>query len=453
MEFAYLTRENINLSDSLFDLLVLTWAEIKGADGSVLDADSQASDDDEQRMAEAEAAFRTSVTDCWKTNKVLAGNKEIDDTVRSTLADILQRADTLRILIRIRIALSRLAADVYERSMPRPLNRKWLELGTLYRRPAVNFRAHMVSRPPPERLGSSRFVRIEDFALLPAGVRDVAVEFHEAGTCRARRDNGPLRIAIGDHCNSTESIGITELFTARNVCHPVVELRPGEGCAERLRRTIFDMNERGVHVGVLPELTMTPALLQTLRESMEQMHDAARGTNSLRIVVAGSLHERVGDRRVRNVSHVVAENGDILWSQNKMKPYAWPEARPTHREPLDTKERVLHLCDTWIGRTTVSICLDYFEDVVNELADALAVDCFFVPVMSRVTGEFGRRAWANVRALQAATFVANTSCQLAPPDPERAASMVVLPELGNEETIVKWYPLTEGCALHCVDVG
>lgn len=451
VEFVYLTHQNIAASISLFDLIVLTWAEITGHDGAILDALRHASAEDTRRSALAQAKVREAVIACWARDSRLAGGKEIDDEVRRTLIEILAIPERVKLVKAVQVALSRLACDIHTPT-PCVLNSNFQEIGLLFRKPLSSFRSHMSSQAPPAALGDTGLSGIPDFTVLPRAIRDVEVEFVNPGASRGRRIGGGTKIAIGDFCNEGDKISSSVLYSSEGVDYPFMALEPDLTCAERLRRMVRDMDELGAQVGILPELTMTPELLHVLREAMQKVHDDARGANNLRLLVAGSQYEQVDASRVRNVTHVVFEDGYVLWSQEKLHPYEWPEGAPTHREPLDTRKRTVRLCDLWLGRATVSICLDYLVDDLSRLAEDLAVDCFFVPAMSSVTDQFSRRARDNVRRLKAATFVANTSCQLIPPNPQKGASLACLPCRGSENRIVQRLDLAAGSILYQIDI-
>ena len=84
VRFEYLTGDNIQRSTSLFDLLVLTWWEIKVHEGEIRTALEVAEEDDNVSAA-AEVLVDEAVSWAWSADARLAGNREIDSGVRTAL--------------------------------------------------------------------------------------------------------------------------------------------------------------------------------------------------------------------------------------------------------------------------------------------------------------------------------------------------------------------------------
>ena len=259
-------------------------------------------------------------------------------------------------------------------------------------------------------------------------------------------------MAIADHCSDEDGLAFKVLHSTKGVEYCGVSVLPGSTIGDRLREAIRSMNQQGVHVGILPELTMLPELLQIARDTTCEVHDAARGTNSLRVLVAGSLHEPSGEL-VKNISHVIAGDGSLLWVQEKMSPFAWTVSEAPHQEALDTRTRVLRVCDLWFGRTVVAICLDYLVEVVQQASIDLAVSCFLVPAMTPGTREFKKMAMDYVRATQAGSLVANAYLQTPPPERDGGASFASRPKRGSEDEVLTTFGVRPGPYVDVFRVG
>jgi hypothetical protein len=213
------------------------------------------------------------------------------------------------------------------------------------------------------------------------------------------------------------------------------------------------MRENKVLVGIFPELTMTEELTDLIRETLKGFFRSARGNSYPRLIVPGSFHAPVSNKRVMNICSLISANGENLyeltdrensgraWKHNKMTPYEWDHG--TKREALSDSARILGICDFWFARTTAMICLDYLLEEVQRTAKHLEVGLFLVPAMTSVTDKFEAEIRKNVQwPGHPMTIIANTVRQLKLATD--TFSLIGVPIHGKENTIRR-IPLEANC--------
>jgi len=145
-----------------------------------------------------------------------------------------------------------------------------------------------------------------------------------------------------------------------------------------LTSTVRKAVECRIEILVLPELTMSPELLDHLRQELTRSGKAS----PLRLVVAGSYHDeqKSGTSGARNVCHVLSGDGQVLGSVYKMSRYHHDDGQD---EGISIGERRILVADTPAGRIAVVICLDYINPDVYERLAELRPHLVLVPAMSK----------------------------------------------------------------------
>ncbi len=194
-----------------------------------------------------------------------------------------------------------------------------------------------------------------------------------------------------------------------------------EALRTRLQTVLELAHESNVHVLILPELCIDERQLAWLQAWLKQ-HNLIKPV--LRQVIAGSCHQSVdeGDdcsvgSRFVNRCTVLGQGGEILWQQDKTRPFhldasqvqaGFPSCLALSLyEPRHLGTRLV-LRDTLIGRISTPICIDLLN---NPLTSQLGTDCYWVPAMSHSTDLFWDCAKANGRSRGAITLLVNAQLQ------------------------------------------
>ena len=144
--------------------------------------------------------------------------------------------------------------------------------------------------------------------------------------------------------------------------------------AASVGRALVRSVEEEADVIVLPELTVTPAQREVVKDQLRQTQRTGRGPA---LVVPGSFHEERDGRKV-NVAELLGSDGRRLLVHEKLRPFGGANelAGDIHAASI------LRLLVTPIGSIALAICKDYCDDVgpIRDW-DALAVDWWLVPSM------------------------------------------------------------------------
>lgn len=212
-----------------------------------------------------------------------------------------------------------------------------------------------------------------------------------------------------------------------------------EAADMEMERILDAADRAGAHVLLLPELELSPRLLDRLRARLR----VRNGT--LALVVAGSSHTPVGAHR-RNRSTVLTGWGEVLWFHDKCVDFVITAVEAVQmgadmRGALGIDERggcedislgeELVVCDLPFGRLSVVICLDYCGGHLDPLFEAAGVNLLLVPAMTPRTEAFKDRAHAlGVRA-GACTWIANSGWLIRTTGTACASGMMYRPKRGG----------------------
>jgi predicted amidohydrolase len=172
----------------------------------------------------------------------------------------------------------------------------------------------------------------------------------------------------------------------------------------RVERVIAGWDERDVAIGMVPELCLSPALLQSWQSALRERERAA--TSHLRLVVAGSGNVEQTTPPVNSAVLLDARTGEALAHQRKVHPFNFSQAdlelwglegrlAAPIDEDLTRGERVC-VVETGGARLAVLVCEDLAR--LHAFAAALhghGVSLILVPVFARPTKD---RRWERSRA-------------------------------------------------------
>jgi len=175
-----------------------------------------------------------------------------------------------------------------------------------------------------------------------------------------------------------------------------------------------------VDILVLPELTVSPSVLDRLRKLRKAHHHDCPA-----LIVAGSYHITCSDTHHRRNRCVVLDAlGKDVLVHDKHQRFAITPNEAAHMPPevvdalgIDEQGGIEHivpsrrlaLLDTPLGRVSVPICLDYIGATLRHAWEVTGTNVFFVPTMSPRFSRFPQRAreWGDVSS--AASFIVNSA--------------------------------------------
>ncbi|HXE99137.1 MAG TPA: nitrilase-related carbon-nitrogen hydrolase [Solirubrobacterales bacterium] len=177
-----------------------------------------------------------------------------------------------------------------------------------------------------------------------------------------------------------------------------------EATRHRVERVIAGWDKRDVAIGMVPELCLSPALLQSWQSALRERERAA--TSKLRMVVAGSGNVEETTPPVNSAVLLDARTGEALARQRKVHPFNFSQAdlelwgldgrlSAPIDEDLTRGERVC-VVETGGARLAVLVCEDLAR--LHAFAAALhghGVSLILVPVFARPTKD---RRWERSRA-------------------------------------------------------
>ena len=169
------------------------------------------------------------------------------------------------------------------------------------------------------------------------------------------------------------------------------QLLRSERIAELAISALRSASEKGATVVIFPELCVPDVIRSAIREGLR-----TNAFPNIKIVVAGSFHEQVGEYWY-NICHVLGPDGQDLWQQRKFEPFVLmryeAQRMPSFaylsdcdsREHIYTSPRVVTVRDTPLGRMAILICSDFLRsDPCREILFDLRVDIVLVPSLSPV---------------------------------------------------------------------
>ena len=173
-----------------------------------------------------------------------------------------------------------------------------------------------------------------------------------------------------------------------------------------------------VHILVLPELRVSPAMRAVIQEFLRgQPMDSVLNGRALLLVAAGSWH--VAEHPAyRNECVLFDARGTEVWVHNKLDGFEnlSDDSRECHPFGSDPQKEsvefnlpgcVLEFSDTPIGRISVAICLGFFSKRASEALSFIQAELILVPAMSKSTRPMKYLASEILVRQGAATFLAN----------------------------------------------
>lgn len=179
----------------------------------------------------------------------------------------------------------------------------------------------------------------------------------------------------------------------------------------RIAQVLEQSYQQGVAVLLFPELVMTENLQKQISAWLKK-HNAFETV--IYLVVAGTRHVFINDKKYVNRCTVFDFIGDVLWEQDKSQRFELPandakallQAEHDVYEPNHLAEQVV-IYRSKLGRIATPICLDFIK--ADGLWQKLAVDLFLVPAMSKNLKRFQDSSKQAGNRWGSAVFVCNAS--------------------------------------------
>jgi hypothetical protein len=184
-----------------------------------------------------------------------------------------------------------------------------------------------------------------------------------------------------------------------------------QGIAERLDWALDRCNEEKALLVVIPELSLSRALVAQVASKLGRWPGDASGL--LPMVIAGQLHDPTPNEagRFRNQPAVITPDGVLAWEYWKVRRFQAPHLGGKWEACAEAPEYLVAI-DTPLGRIAVTICLDFpdrhMQTVLRELRASVAV----VPSMTpgrTVISTFYNHAEVLTSDSRAATIFSNSS--------------------------------------------
>lgn len=247
----------------------------------------------------------------------------------------------------------------------------------------------------------------------------------ETGTSegfRQLRESSKLRIGISPLSATAKLRGTAELGYPpdRKSRFHITSLQNEDQELAALEAILQDCRKQDVHILVLPELRVSPAMLEVIRLFLDTQESSGVKTGrGLLLVAAGSWHFN-DETAFRNNCTVFDAYGRRLWTHTKLTAYQATEDNVAKAPAafaefgIERNGGVEHInrgtqlqfTDTAIGRITVAICVGFCHSRPFDAIRAAAPDIVLVPSMSSSMDPLHDKANELVR-LHASTFVAN----------------------------------------------
>ncbi len=203
----------------------------------------------------------------------------------------------------------------------------------------------------------------------------------------------------------------------RNDCPLFRNVRPSD--EEEQRRRLLDLLDdavrKRVYLLILPELSVTPGLLDAVQEHLQRF-----GTRAVPpAIVAGSCHLEDEHARLRNRSLLLLPHARHVL-HDKFEPFSFPDRRDDNTEPESYRHEDIHREPTlrifvsgqWSWVTL--ICKDAMPPRTVNLIEALRPRLVVVPAMSPKTQPFDTNARTFATHAQTTTIVANAADEEVP---------------------------------------
>ena len=158
---------------------------------------------------------------------------------------------------------------------------------------------------------------------------------------------------------------------------------------ESIRATLDQAVGKGAQIVVLPELTVTPSLMDAVRVWLDD-----HPTAPFLALVPGSFH-RLMDGGFYNYTELLDAYGHTLIEHRKLKRFRTRGANgvPERKEGIVTGDRI-ELLDTPVGLMAMPICLDFCDarHPFTDLWQNLGVEWLLVPAFGDEVNAHSRRA-------------------------------------------------------------
>jgi predicted amidohydrolase len=179
----------------------------------------------------------------------------------------------------------------------------------------------------------------------------------------------------------------------------------------RIAQVLEQSYQQGVDVLLFPELVMTENLQKQISAWLKK-HNAFETV--IYLVVAGTRHVFINDKKYVNRCTVFNFIGDVLWEQDKSQRFELPandakallQAEHDVYEPNHLAEQIV-IYRSKLGRIATPICLDFIK--ADGLWQKLAVDLFLVPAMSKNLKRFQDSSKQAGNRWGSAVFVCNAA--------------------------------------------
>ncbi|MFN0070057.1 MAG: hypothetical protein ACKVVP_01035 [Chloroflexota bacterium] len=213
---------------------------------------------------------------------------------------------------------------------------------------------------------------------------------------------GTLHALVGHFTDAAQLIlSNSPLFVATGLTD---EEARWEGVSRYLDQVTAEASKTPVGLMMFPELSITPAQRERLRDILRPSHDFP-GRPIL--TVPGSFHETRGNGTF-NVAELLDTNGRTIFAHSKMSAYGRYGQGLSEDISLGN---ILHILVTPIGNFTVLICLDFMNLMLPiPPSVSLAVDWWLVPSMGdghSISAQKRHAQNLHVVVNKAVTLVAN----------------------------------------------
>jgi hypothetical protein len=252
------------------------------------------------------------------------------------------------------------------------------------------------------RLRTDPVDRTDHLRLAPAEVKDLCIRYRWAPWLEPLRASTRFGVGVTNTAKIAQEFEWQEyLLGSRRSFYGVIPKDLAEQ-ERRISSILEQARDRASHV-VLPELCLTPALLQSLLD---------RGLFAdLQLVVAGSYHETPSARGPgRNVCKIFSY-GDEVFTHYKFSDFHFATQDGRCHEHLHRADGAagFDLLLSPYCSAIVLICKDALRDDVQHLVQQLAPTLLLVPAMSEDTDDFQFLAERFARDPQTFTAIACAS--------------------------------------------
>jgi predicted amidohydrolase len=212
----------------------------------------------------------------------------------------------------------------------------------------------------------------------------------------------------------------------------------------RVEKVIAAWDEQEVAIGVAPELSLSPALLERWQLALREREGA--GTSRLRLVVAGSGNVDGSSPPTNEAVMLDARSGEVLVRQRKVHPFNFSEEdlelwglEDRLTAPIDedlTRGERVCVVEAGGARMAILVCEDLAR--LHRFAAALhahGVSLLLVPVFARPTKD---RRWERSRAEVYSDAIGSTVVV--------ANSLVIAEVLGSPGPVGTAIAVAPGCA-------